>query len=626
MDFRGLSIWAHSRDSSGSTGEGNDNAFPSTPLTFTVLIPGGPHPSLVLSCVTAVLADWPTTRDGAVIVLGGDALGSIGNLLLTDARVHIYEGDPDTAWQKWDELTTGARDDLLFLAPDAHPEPGALAALLRYADAHPGVAVIGGLLLNPGGMVRQAGLILGEGIVPRPRFPGFSADHPALAVSGPVPMVAAGAMLVRRVALAAVGGFDRTLTDGYRDADLCLRLGAAGQSVHLCIEASFTTLTDPFEGGDPAAFRARWVELLPDDVQLYARAGLISLQYVADSPPAVASVPPVAATLPDDHTLASLLDARARAVGAFQRENVELLLARDDMAARDTQDPIAAIARTRLRAFLARGDTLAIPISVSPRVSVVIPAHNQAAFTFLALESLAVTEAGAAFEVIVTDDASTDETATLLAHVTGIRVVRLSENAGFGVACNRGANVARGEFLCFLNNDTLVTAGWLGALVAELDHHPTVGAAGTALVGANGRLQEAGCIVCGDGSTLGYGAEADPTGPAFAFAREVDYCSAACLLVRRELFAALNGFDDYYRPAYYEDVDLCFRLTAAGHPVRYAAGPPVIHLTHGSSTRMRALTLTLRNRRKFVARWADTLVGRPLPDEIAVSGSDAGAR
>src|SRR5262249_27535619 len=91
--------------------------------------------------------------------------------------------------------------------------------------------------------------------------------------------------------------------------------------------------------------------------------------------------------------------------------------------------------------------------------------------------------------------------------------------------------------------------------------------------------------------------------PEYNYAREVDYCSAACLLVDGELFRSLGGFDPRYAPAYYEDADLCMAIRRAGYAVVYTPRAVIFHLEHATSGRGNAVALQLRNREIFVDKW-----------------------
>ena len=121
-----------------------------------------------------------------------------------------------------------------------------------------------------------------------------------------------------------------------------------------------------------------------------------------------------------------------------------------------------------------------------------------------------------------------------------------------------------GDFSLFLNNDTEVTAGWLGALRETFQLDPRAGLVGAKLVFPDGRLQEAGGIIWRDATGWNFGKFDDPEKPEYNFLREVDYCSAACVMVPKSLFDSVGGFDPRFAPAYYEDVDLAFKIRRAG--------------------------------------------------------------
>ena len=258
----------------------------------------------------------------------------------------------------------------------------------------------------------------------------------------------------------------------------------------------------------------------------------------------------------------------------------------------------------------------AVPTSNAPRVSIVIPVYNKIAYTIACLSSLAEHASAAAFEVIVVDDGSSDASAERLAQIAGIRAVRNPQNLGFVGSCNAGAACAKGEFVAFLNNDTVVTAGWLDALLRCFEEEGDAGLVGAKLVYPDGRLQEAGGIVFGDGSGWNYGRFGDPADPCYNFRREADYCSGAAILLRRELFHQLGGFDMRYAPAYYEDTDLAFGVRAAGKKVFYEPRATVVHfegITAGTDTASGIKRHQPINREKFLHKWKNELARQPAP-------------
>lgn len=245
----------------------------------------------------------------------------------------------------------------------------------------------------------------------------------------------------------------------------------------------------------------------------------------------------------------------------------------------------------------------------APLVSVVIPAFNNVEFTLCCLASICRYSPRRAFEVIVVDDCSSDATQEMVSSIAGLRHVRNEENLGFIRCCNKGASLARGRYVMFLNNDTQVLAGWLDALVDVFDTIPDAGLAGSKLIYPSGYLQDAGTAMNRDGSAVMVGLNDVPDRPQYNYLREVDYCSGASMLLERDLFTRLGGFDELFMPAYYEDADLGFRVRQAGKKVIYQPASVVVHhlsVTTNDAGQGKKRLIEI-NRAKFVQRWRSEL-------------------
>lgn len=262
---------------------------------------------------------------------------------------------------------------------------------------------------------------------------------------------------------------------------------------------------------------------------------------------------------------------------------------------------------------------LAFVEHAEPRVSIVVAAYGQFAQTLACLQSIQRAGDATTFEVILVEDQSPDPDMARFAHVPGLRYVANPENVGYLRSVNHAATLARGTWLHLLNNDTQVASGWLDALVSTFALFHRCGMAGSKLVYPDGTLQEAGGIVWSDGDACNYGRGDDPSRTAYAVVREVDYVSGASLLLPTALFAELGGFDERYRPAYYEDTDLAFRIREAGHKVYVQPGSLVVHhegLSHGTDTGAGVNAGQPRNRDVFHARWQHELArGQLAPGE-----------
>ncbi len=248
---------------------------------------------------------------------------------------------------------------------------------------------------------------------------------------------------------------------------------------------------------------------------------------------------------------------------------------------------------------------IGFPHNESPVASIVIVAWREAPFLLPCLESVAAKLTNLPYEVlIVLNEPSMKLTTRVEREVTGAVVMKFRTNLGFGGAVNYATQKARGEYLVLLNDDSVIESGWLEALVDTARRRPSAGLVGGTFLHPDGTLQEAGSILWSDGSTSAVGDGRDAM--FMRFERRVDYCSGGSLLIRKDVWDALGGFDDQYYPAYYEDVDLSLRAGEQGVEVWYQPLSVMRHVRSASAGPLRQF-LDDQNRDKFRRRWVARL-------------------
>jgi GT2 family glycosyltransferase len=268
---------------------------------------------------------------------------------------------------------------------------------------------------------------------------------------------------------------------------------------------------------------------------------------------------------------------------------------------------------------------------------VVIPCHNQVDLTRLCLESVFACSRRPV-EIVVVDNGSTDGTPAYLQALQAqpsavpIRVIRNEDNRGFPTACNQGWRVAHGDYVVFLNNDTVVTTGWLEGLLRPLVH-------GWLKVGLVGPLT--------NNSRAPQQIEVSYRGledlPAFADQlrqenrgkmMEVERLTGFCLLAPRAVLEKLGGFDEGYGVGFFDDDDLCVKALEAGYRLRVALE---VFVHHFGSRTFRALGIDTERQLRdnfaaFRAKWGDKhSAGYRLPprgtspDAPSLNGTPASA-
>jgi GT2 family glycosyltransferase len=263
---------------------------------------------------------------------------------------------------------------------------------------------------------------------------------------------------------------------------------------------------------------------------------------------------------------------------------------------------------------------------MTPAVSAVCVSYNCADLLAVALASLGAQAVPGGFEVIVVDNASSDDSAAVAARAPDVTVVPLEKNVGFAAANNVGARLARGEQLLFVNPDVDVPPGVVAALSEFLAGTPAAAAAGPKVVGRDGRLQKfcarkfptlLNLLVLVSGleeSRWAGSALAHRYYPTAFYGRgpgRADALSGAFMLVARRAFEAVGGFDENYF-LYAEDLELCHRLRRAGGEIWYLPVGPVRHYTGGSrrTPDPAVVVASHRGAARYARRWHGDVGGR----------------
>jgi len=271
-----------------------------------------------------------------------------------------------------------------------------------------------------------------------------------------------------------------------------------------------------------------------------------------------------------------------------------------------------------------------------PDVSVILVSFNTRDLLRECLHTV-FAQTGVSLEVFVVDNASRDGSVEMLrAEFPQVRVIASPVNLGFAAANNRAMDLATGQYVVLLNTDAFLRPGDLALAVSKMDATPKAGLAGARLIGRDGHWQPSARqfpsvvndLLSLSGLSAKFGRSrffgkadrtwADPASPA-----AVDWVPGAFSIIRREVLDAIGHFDERFF-LYYEEVDLCRRIVAAGWQIWYWPELVVVHIGGESSRQVRCLSMSSSGSQLTLWRMRSALLyyrkHHPLQTRLAMLG------
>ncbi len=535
----------------------------------SVVIPTFNRLDLTRACLTALCANTPA---GGVEIIVVDNASTDGTREFLDAEqkaglLTAILNETNLGFARaCNQGAAAARGKyVLFLNNDTEVRPGWLEPLIQTAEADLRIGALGSKLLFADNTIQHAGVVLlddrahGDPLLAHHIFSRQPHDLPEANRPRICPALTAACFFVRKEVFDQVGGFEEEFWNGYEDVDLCLKISAVGK---LLVYQPASVVTHHESQSGPERFR----QARQNIARLHQKwLGKVQPDFVV-------------------------------------QENGEI---KPTGAGRFADYPPAKSADEK--------NTRA--------ASIIILALNQLEHTRACLESIAA-HTPLPHEVIVVDNGSTDGTPEFLkqwqtAH-PNCTVIRNETNRGFAAGNNQGLAVAKGEILVLLNNDTLVTPGWIEGMTAVLDADARVGVVGPVSNNVSGP-QQIPANYTSDAAMFDFAKSwrDQNQGQSQPVTRLVGFC----LLFKRAVLDAIGGLDESFGSGNFEDDDFCLRAKFAGFGSRIARG---VFIHHAGSQTFRGAKIDyrqamLRNWELFRAKWnlpADVVLerGYPVPD------------
>lgn len=465
----------------------------------------------------------------------------------------------------------------LLLNNDIVPTKGWLNSLMNTLNSDKEIGVIGALLLFPDSeYIQHCGVRIGlrenNGGLAAYHFNMFMklSDYPEATETKELTAVTGACFLIRDEVLNEIGGLDDNYINGFEDIDYCFRVREIGKKVYYCGESmlyhyeSMSVSRHKYDLQNWQRFNTMWYNKIKPDV-----------------------------------------DAKTTKSDFEQNMNRRIHI---------NQEMEYDYKQVRRKILNKSVDEI--------EFSIIIPVHNNIKFTKNCLTKIFVSLHLTNVEIIIVNNASTDETEEFLEEFKGyVYSINNNENVRYAKANNQGAKIAKGKYLIFLNNDTAPETGWLEALEHKFEEDPTIGIQGAKLLYSDRRIQHAGIVwdKLKENFELHYHIylRKDENDKCVNKSREFQMVTGALLAIRRELFEEIGGFDEEYEFGH-EDLDLCMKVRDKGYKVWYNSDCVSFHYESITKKELglekferfykNPKSLDAKNNNRFLSKWKDKLV------------------
>ena len=226
-------------------------------------------------------------------------------------------------------------------------------------------------------------------------------------------------------------------------------------------------------------------------------------------------------------------------------------------------------------------------------VSAIVVCHNRLNLTQRCIDC--VRKSNIKCEIVLVDNASTDDTLNWAEKQKDIVYIRNRINLGCGIARNQGVSWASEDYLFFLDNDQFISPDTLDKLFKRTANADLIGVELWKIAGAEGGVSGADRI------------------------SHLAYIGSGGMLVKKETFEGLNGYDERYAPAWYADVDFCFRAKYAGYKIDYIVDAGVTHLSGQTVSIQKDYDSAIakkQSQKLFASIWSDHIFRKQKPNNL----------